>query len=127
MDDFEKDFNKDLVKETVDSADEIKNKVDRLLKFCLSKENTKLRNTDMELYKKLCMQEFTDFHVNSPTLFFSIVENPSTFPMYRLNEMLNVKKLIENNRITEDKASVALGQKYYNEFVKDTVGKLDNK
>ena len=86
-----------------------------------------MRNTDMESYKKLCMQEFTEFHVNSPTLFFSIVENPSTFPMYRLNEMLNVKKLIENNRITEEKASIALGQKYYNEFVKDTVGKLDNK
>jgi hypothetical protein len=73
------------------------------------------------------MQEFTEFHVNSPTLFFSIVENPSTFPMYRLNEMLNVKKLIESNRITEEKASIALGQKYYNEFVKNTVGKLDNK
>jgi hypothetical protein len=41
--------------------------------------------------------------------------------------MLNVKKLIESNRITEEKASIALGQKYYNEFVKDTVGKLDNK
>jgi patatin-like phospholipase/acyl hydrolase len=38
-----------------------------------------------------------------------------------------LNKLIESNRITEEKASIALGQKYYNEFVKDTVGKLDNK
>jgi uncharacterized protein (DUF2164 family) len=41
--------------------------------------------------------------------------------------MLNLKKKIEENEITEDKASVHMGQKYYNEFVKDTVSELDRK
>jgi hypothetical protein len=60
-----------------------------------------------------------------PTLFFTIIENPSSFPIYRLDEMLNLKKKIENKEVSEEKISVQLGQKYYNEFVKDTVSELD--
>ena len=39
--------------------------------------------------------------------------------------MLKLKKKIENNEINEDSASIDLGQKYYNEFVKDTVSELN--
>ena len=39
--------------------------------------------------------------------------------------MLALKKKIEEKEINEEKASVHLGQKYYNEFVKDTVSELD--
>jgi hypothetical protein len=41
--------------------------------------------------------------------------------------MLNLKRKIDDNEINEQKASVHLGQKYYNEFVKDTVSELDKK
>ena len=71
------------------------------------------------------MIKFTNFHQRYPTLFFSIIENPSSFPIYRLDEMLSLKEKIDNNKLNEQRASIHLGQKYYNEFVKDTVSNLD--
>ena len=41
--------------------------------------------------------------------------------------MLNLKKKIDNEQLTEEKVSIHLGQKYYNEFVKNTVSELDKK
>ena len=105
----------------------IKNRVEELLQYCLKKENTKKRTVAIDEYKQDCMKMFPQFHERYPTLFFTIIENPSTFPMYRLNELLNVKTLVDDKKVTEQNASIALGQKYYNEFVKDTVKKLDEK
>jgi hypothetical protein len=105
----------------------IKEKVENLLKFCLTKENTKKRVTNIDEYKQICMKTYPEFHERYPTLFFTIIENPSTFPKYRLDELLNIKNLVDNNKVSEQNASIALGQKYYNEFVKDTVKKLDEK
>ena len=73
------------------------------------------------------MIEFVDIHGKYPTLFFQIIENPTTFPKYRLDEMLSLKKKIESEETTNERASVQLGQKFYDEFVKDTVAKLDAK
>jgi len=109
----------------IERSNAIKNKVEDLLKFCLTKENTKKRNADMTSYKQECMNKYPEFHERYPTLFFLIIENPSTFPMYRLNELLNIKNLVDNNQISEKNANIALGQKYYNEFVKETVKNLD--
>jgi len=111
----------------MEKAEEIKKQVDEIISFCLKKDNTSMRKNNIDEYKQLCMRTFTNFHQNYPTLFFSIIENPSTFPKYRLDEMLNLKKKIEDNKINEQKASIHLGNKYYNEFVKDTVSKLDDK
>jgi hypothetical protein len=109
----------------LDKSDEIKNNVNKIILFCLKRENSIMRRDKINDYKQLCMKQFTDFHQKYPTLFFSIIENPSTFPLYRLNEMLYLKKKIEEKEINEEKASIHLGQKYYNEFVKDTVSVLD--
>ena len=103
----------------------IKEQVNEIISFCLKKDTTIKRRENMDEYKQICMIKFTEFHQKYPTLFFSIIENPSSFPIYRLNEMLNLKRKIEDNEINEDRASVHLGQKYYNEFVKDTVSELD--
>jgi hypothetical protein len=103
----------------------IKEQVDNIISFCLKKDTTAKRRENMDEYKQICMIKFTDFHQKYPTLFFSIIENPSSFPIYRLNEMLNLKRKIEDDEINEERASVHLGQKYYNEFVKDTVSELD--
>jgi len=110
----------------MEKANEIKQRVTDLIAFCIKKDNTKMRSENMDEYKQVCMRTFTDFHQNYPTLFFSIVERPTSFPLYRLDEMLNIKEKIEENSIEEKDASVYLGQKYYDEFVKNTVRTLDN-
>jgi hypothetical protein len=115
----------DVTQNKIESAGEIKEQVNEIIKFCLKKENNMMRRDNIDAYKQICMRLFTDFHQKYPTLFFSIIENPSSFPLYRLDEMLNLKKKIEENEINEEKASVHLGQKYYNEFVKNTVSELD--
>lgn len=111
----------------IDKADEIKKQVTEIIAFCVKRENNILRKEKIDEYKQVLMFRFTNFHQKFPTLFFSIIENPTTFPLYRLNEMLGLKKKIENNELNEDIASKHLGQKYYNEFVKDTVSELDKK
>jgi len=111
----------------MEKSTEIKEQVEEILKFCFLSENTKLRRTNMDEYKQICMRKFTNFHQNYPTLFFLIIENPTTFPKYRLDEYINIKKNIEENNLDYDKASVYIGNKYYNEFVKETVSELDKK
>jgi hypothetical protein len=105
----------------------IKDQVHEIISFCIKKENNIIRKNNIDQYKQICMIKFTNFHQRYPTLFFSIIENPTSFPIYRLNEMLELKKKIEDNKINEQTASVHLGQKYYNEFVKDTISELDKK
>jgi hypothetical protein len=111
----------------MEKSDDIEKQVQEIISFCIKKDNTLQRRDDIDEYKQVCMRKFTDFHQKYPTLFFSIIENPTTFPIYRLNEMLTLKRKIEENKVDEEKASVQLGQKYYNEFVKDTVTELDKK
>ena len=108
-----------------ESSATIKNNVQQIISFCLKRENTEFRGRDLAEYKQMCMRQFTSFFEKYPTLFFSIIENPSTFPLYRLDEMLTLKSKIESKDIDEHGASVQLGQKYYDEFVKDTVSVLD--
>lgn len=112
---------------TIEDSETIKKKVHQVLQYCLSHDNCLLRKNDINNYKQKCMKEFPDFHGRYPTLFFAMIENPTTFPLYRLNEMFQIKKKVEENKIDKDTASAALGQKYYNEFVKDTVAELDKK
>ena len=111
----------------IDNASEIRKQVTELITFCLKGENNVLRRNNIDEYKRLVMTRYTNFHQKFPTLFFSIIENPSSFPLYRLDEMLKLKSKIEKKEIDENQASVHLGQKYYNEFVKETVSELDKK
>jgi hypothetical protein len=113
--------------ENVEKADIIKENVEKILEFCLLKENRSLRRENMDAYKQKCMREFSFMHQKYPTLFFSLIENPTTFPIYRLEEMLSLKKRIEIEELTTENASVRVGQQYYDEFIKDTVKELDKK
>ena len=113
--------------ENVEKADIIKENVEKILEFCLLKENRTLRRENIDAYKQKCMREFTFMHQKYPTLFFSLIENPTTFPIYRLEEMLSLKKRIETEELTTENASVRVGQQYYDEFIKDTVSELDKK
>lgn len=109
----------------MENSSEIKKQVDDLLKFCLKRDNIFLKRNNPEEYKQTCMREFTNMHSKYPSLFFCIVENPTTFPYYRLSEMLQYKKKIEKEEISEEDASVEIGNKYFKEFVQNTVSELD--
>jgi len=109
----------------METSTEIKKQVDQLLKFCSKRENLIKRRDDIDSYKQLCMTEFTTMHSKYPSLFFCIVENPTTFPYYRFSEMLSYKEKIEKEEITENDASVQIGNKYFREFVKETITDLD--
>ena len=86
------DFNNSDYIDTLDNvekSDVIKKNVEKILEFCLIKENRTLRRENMDQYKQKCMREFSFMHQKYPTLFFSLIENPTTFPIYRLEEMLS--------------------------------------
>ena len=113
--------------QTLEDSDVIHKNINELISYCLKKDNIILRNNNIDQYKRNMMEKFYYIHQKYPTLFFTIIENPSTFPISRLNEMLNLKKQIESNNITNEKASIDLGQKYYDEFVKEKIKNLDKK
>lgn len=113
--------------QTLEDAETIKNNISDLINFCVKRENMLLRRNNIDEYKRMMMTKFYYIHEKYPTLFFTIIENPTTFPISRLEEMLSLKKQIENNITTNEQASVHLGQKYFDEFVKDTVKDLDKK
>lgn len=100
------------------SNETIKKNINNLIKFCKKKEMIELKNDNIDEYKQKIMQKFPIFHSTYPTLFFMIIEDPDKLDYCRLNELLEYKKKIEENRMTYDDASKELGQKYYDEFVK---------
>ena len=113
--------------EEIETAQTIKKRVEEIINFCILPQNRALRKNNIDEYKQKCMREFTFMHQKYPTLFFSLLENPTTFPIYRLEEMLSLKQQIETTEVITENASVRIGQQYYDEFVKDTVAELDKK
>jgi len=116
-----------VLMQTLETSETIKNNISDLINFCVKKENILLRRNNIDEYKRNMMNKFYYIHQKYPTLFFTVIENPTTFPISRLEEMLGLKKQIENNTTTNNEVSVHLGQKYFDEFVKDTVKDLDKK
>ncbi len=98
------------------SANEIENIVKDIISYSLKSDVSKARRENIDNYKQHMMAKYGEFHYNCPSLFFMIIENPSAFPMYRLNEMLEMKRKIENNAISNEDADKNIGEKYYNEF-----------
>jgi hypothetical protein len=107
----------------MEDAKTIEKNIHVLINFCLEPENTYMRIHFINEYKQICMKNFSHIHEKYPTLFFKIIEEPSTFPLYRLKELLQYKEKIEKNEMNEKNVSEFLGQKYYNEFVKDNISK----
>ena len=113
--------------QTLENADTIKKNIEDLISFCVKRDNLILKRDNIDNYKRLMMNKFYYIHQKYPTLFFTVIENPTTFPISRLEEMLDIKRNIENNTTTNEQASVHLGQKYYDEFVKDKIKNLEKK
>ncbi len=113
--------------QTLENSDTIRKNIEDLITFCVKRDNLILKRDNIDNYKRLMMDKFYYIHQKYPTLFFTVIENPTTFPISRLEEMLCLKKNIENNVTTNDDASVHLGQKYFDEFVKDRIKNLEKK
>ena len=113
--------------QTLENSDTIRKNIEDLITFCVKRDNLILKRDNIDNYKRLMMDKFYYIHQKYPTLFFNVIENPTTFPISRLEEMLSLKKNIENNITTNDEASVHLGQKYFDEFVKDRIKNLEKK
>jgi len=121
------DDNAILHMSTLEDADTIRKNIEELIQFCVKRENMLLKRDNIDHYKRKMMDKYSHIHQKYPTLFFIVIENPTSFPISRLEEMLSLKKQIENNQTTNEQASVHLGQKYYDEFVKDQIKHLGKK
>ena len=113
--------------QTLENSETIRKNIEDLITFCVKRDNLILKRDNIDNYKRLMMDKFYYIHQKYPTLFFTVIENPTTFPISRLEEMLCLKRNIENNVTTNDEASVHLGQKYFDEFVKDRIKNLEKK
>ncbi len=82
---------------------------------------------EMEENKEECIKKtldvFGDFFDKYPTLFHMVSNNPYNFEMDRLTEMLNLKNKVKNKEVSYKDASVGIGYKYYDEFVKPNMNK----
>jgi len=68
---------------------------------------------------------FKEFSLDYPALFNMIIDDPKNFDLNRLKYMLGMKQKIDNNELSNEDATKEVGQKYYDEFVKNTVEDLN--
>lgn len=101
---MEKDFIKDGLtnEDIIKTVKEIRNKI----------KTSSKNNDNYENLKK----EYNFFSDRYPML-FEIATRDEKFNWDNLNKMLEMRKKIENDEITNEKASVAIGQEYYNKYV----------
>lgn len=92
--------------------------VKKLLAYYEQPEIKEKMKTDSQICVQQAFEKFNDFFIKYPTLAKMISENPYTFDMDRLLDMLNLKNKVSNNEITYKDASAGLGYKYYDEYVK---------
>ena len=99
---------KDFIKDGLTNEDIIKT-----IKEIRSKIKTSpSSNNNYENLKK----EYEFFSERYPML-FEISTRNEQFNWDNLNKMLEMRKKIQNDEITSEKASVAIGQQYYDKYV----------
>lgn len=100
--------------------DEILSNSISLLNEIQLKENKKLNNEKIkEKMKK--NKDFHKLHEKFPSLFDMIVEQKEKFEVTKLIHMLGLHKQVDGGSITQHDASVKIGQKYYDEYVKPKI------
>ena len=97
---------KDFIKDGLTNEDIIK-----IIKEIRSKIKTSSNNNYENLKK-----EYEFFSERYPML-FEISTRNEQFNWDNLNRMLEMRKKIQNDEITNEKASVAIGQEYYDKYV----------
>tara|TARA_B110000977_G_C11071649_1_gene489732 strand:- start:1283 stop:1642 length:360 start_codon:yes stop_codon:yes gene_type:complete len=67
------------------------------------------------------IEKYTEYYENYPALITKIVDDPHNFEMKRIIEMLNVREKVVKKDVSYDDASLYMGQRYYDEYVKGNV------
>lgn len=99
------------------SNEEILSSVKRMLLLKKNNEVKKKKISNYNEYYKFFVNEFMRLHMNLPTIFNKVLEDDN-FELYRLKEMLKMRKNVDDKKITNFDASVKISQKYTDEFVK---------
>ena len=71
------------------------------------------------------IEKYTEYYENYPALVTKIIDDPHNFEMKRIIEMLNVREKVVKKDVSYDDASLYMGQRYYDEYIKGKVP--DNK
>jgi hypothetical protein len=110
-----------------ESSEEIIRQVYKILDECNTKHNRKIRKSDVHEFRKNMFLKFNSFAGNYPVLFEMIITQIETFDINKLIELLKLKTDVENNKINYDSASKYIGQKYFDQYAKPVLDKLDKK
>lgn len=89
-----------------------------LLNEIQNNENKKL---SVDKLKEKMEKNFKKLNDTYPSLFSMILEQKGTFEINKLIHMLGLTKKINKGELTQHGASVVIGQKYYDEYVKPKI------
>lgn len=103
------------------TSEQIVDCVKRLMIDINKHENLKIRKKGFGEYKAKLEKEYKSFSERYPSLFLMIIEKNHKFDMNKLEHMLGLYKKIEKKEITTKDASIHVGQKYYDEYVKPVI------
>jgi hypothetical protein len=84
--------------------------------------NNTLKQEQPQVFQQRLHEKFGEFRERYPTLFQIIVDNPDNFEERRLIEMLRMRERVSQRNVSYENASIQIGQKYFDEFVKPIVG-----
>lgn len=99
-----------------DSNDYIVNMVTEVIEFAKRNRN-----------RITVINNFETFYENYPALVNLIIDDPFNFDFSRLISMLSIREKVLNKEVSYDDASLYVGEKYYEEFVKPKIGEEDKK
>jgi len=100
----------------------IKEYVEKMLDYLRKESVQELKRTDHPAFFEKMNNKFSHLKEKLPSLFNMLIEgNPDEFEMRRLEDMLYMKDRVNNNQISAERASVQIGQQYFNEYVKPHV------
>ena len=113
----------DKFQEKEDSGDKIVSNEDimknvyEIIKMKKNVEMRKLKIINRDKYMRTFIQKFETFHMSFPSIFNSIMDEDN-FEVSRLKEMLEMRKKIQDNKISNFDACVKISTKYTDEFIK---------
>ncbi len=110
-------FDKQKEEDKEMTNEEILQGVKGIIKMKKNRDMKKLKITNINEYRKIFLQKYMRLHMNFPTIYNMVFES-ETFELKRLEEMLAMRKRVEEKKITNFDASVKISQKYTDEFVK---------
>lgn len=88
-------------------------------------ENIKLKRKNKIAFLQMMRKKYIQLYEKSPTLFEKVIEEGNRFDNKRLIIMLGLGDKVRNKEITFHDASVHIGQKYFDEYVKPHVADRD--